>query len=326
MELPPVSALIPCLNEEVFITACIKSILLGSYPVDRLEILVIDGGSKDKTLDLVKQLKQKFPQIRILNNPKKTVPAALNIGLEEAQHEHLVWLGAHATYDEHYIKNSVETLLNNNVSSVGGVITPVGRSFIGRAIALATKSKLAIGNAKYRYATSTQQVDTVFGGCWLKSNIINAGRFDESWTRNQDYELNTRLRERIGPILLNPEIKCRYFCRDSLRDLAHQYFEYGFWRFRTLSKHPSSINVRVIAPPTLVITTFISLAITPLIGISALTPIAFYAFVCSINSLLLTIENKNFLALPILPFIFPCIHYSWGMGFLYSFISHKKSN
>lgn len=322
MDLTPVSVLIPCLNEEAFIVNCIESILSGSYELDKLEILVIDGGSADNTINLVKELQEKHPQIRIINNPKTSVPAALNIGRRESTHEHLIWLGAHAIYDKHYISNSIRTLLSNKVASVGGVITPVGRSYLGRAIAIATQAMFGIGNAKYRYATTPQHVDTVFGGCWTKTTLSKIGGFNECWKRNQDYELNTRLRKQIGPILLNPEIKCEYFCRDRLPCLARQYFEYGYWRFRTLIKHPSTLNIRVLAPPIFVIGSAASIISMPFFGPLTAMPLIVYLSISFLISIYLSIKHKQYSTLLFLPLIFLCIHLSWGLGFITSITNH----
>jgi len=317
MAFSSISILIPCINEERFIEDCLRSILEGSYPLNKLEIFVIDGGSTDQTKEIVLRLKQEFSQIHLLDNKKKIVPAALNVGIEAASFDHVVWVGAHAVYDEKYLENLLACFQSEKVASVGGVIIPKGKNWFGHAVALATKTKFGIGNAKYRYATKRQTVDTVFGGCWLKSSIKKIGGFNENWVRNQDYELNTRLRKSIGPLMLDPSIKCYYFCRGSLRGLTKQYFQYGFWRFKTLMKHPSTLNFRILAPAILLVLLVTSLFTLPFSPIGMIVPLG-YLVACVVVSLFISVSNKRLSSLLILPLIFPSIHLSWAVGFFTS--------
>ncbi len=322
---PFVSILIPTFNEEGFISECLNSIFNNNFPHDKLEILVIDGGSTDNTIKEVGAFCSLNPEVKLIHNPKKIVPAAMNIGISEAKHSIILWLGAHAIYQNRYISNSVSTLLEEKCSSVGGVISPIGKTLVGQAIAAATTSKFGIGNAKYRNAKKRQEVDTVFGGCWLKENILSIGGFNENWVRNQDYELNFRLRKRIGPIILEPTIQCQYYCRETIPSLAKQYFQYGFWRFNTLLKHPKSFTLRQGAPLFLLVGLLLSL-------VMCLTSLK-YALVIPVLYLLSTIifsakiayEKKRPTYLLLLPFIFPSIHLSWAFGFVIASLSRLNN-
>jgi len=313
--LPPVTIIIPTFNEQSFIERCVMSILSGSYPKADLEILIIDGGSTDKTLEIINSLSERHSSVKVLLNPKKIVPSAVNIGIACASHDYIVWLGAHATYDSNYIRFSIETLLDEKCASVGGVITPVGQSKTGKAIAAATSSKFGVGNAKYRYATEKQAVDTVFGGCWKKEDILRIGGVNESWVKNQDYELNCRLRELVGKIILDPRVKCNYFCRESIHGLAKQYFNYGFWRFRTFAKHPKSLTIRQVAPLVLLMG-FIASAliafIDPMLGL--LLP-SIYISANLLTSLFLSFKHGQLGYILLLPSIFVTLHLCWAVGF-----------
>jgi len=317
--LPPISIVIPALNEEGFIIDCINSISKGSYPADKIEIIVVDGGSRDNTVEQVEQLSLRHLNIVLLTNPKKITPAAMNIGINAAKYDLLMWCGAHAIYDKNYVLYSVNTLLDQpNAASVGGVITPIAKTTTGKAIAIATSSKFGIGNAQYRYATKRQYVDTVFGGCFFKKDIIKVGGFNEAWIRNQDYEINHRLRTLIGPIILDPKIRCQYFCRESISKLSVQYFNYGFWRFNTLLKHPNSFTYRQAAPVLLCIGMLLSFALA-LAGNSLgwLIPFTYLAS-CLLTSTILATANTQPSLLIYLPIIFPVLHISWGTGFIKS--------
>jgi len=315
--LPPISIIIPTLNESGFIIGCINSIIQGNYPVENMEIIVVDGGSEDNTVEQVKSLSQAHLDIVLLENHKKITPAAMNIGIKAAKYDLLMWCGAHAVYDKNYVLHSVNALLDDpKAASVGGVINPIANTKMGKAIAVATSSKFGIGNAQYRHATTRQYVDTVFGGCFLKKSINEIGGFNEAWVRNQDYEINHRLRTNVGPIILDPSIRCQYYCRESISKLYMQYFNYGFWRFNTLLKHPDSFTYRQAAPVLLCVGMLISLALT-LSGhsIGWLIP-SVYIILSLLTSLMLaSIKAQPFLLVS-LPIIFPVLHISWGAGFI----------
>lgn len=321
VELPKVTVLVPVLNEQGFIVECLNSVLNGSYPSENLEILVIDGRSTDGTQQEILMLSSLHSSIKLVDNPKKIVPAALNIGIKKASHEIIIWLGAHAVYDSEYLLRSVETLLEENCASVGGVITPKGKSYIGRAIALATTSKFGIGNAKYRHANQRQEVDTVFGGCWKKDSITRIGGFNESWVRNQDYEVNYRLRKEIGPIILEPSIRCIYYCRESIKKLAKQYYQYGFWRFNTIKKHPKSFTIRQAAPVMLFAGIVISIALALYNSNLALIIPTIYLSLAIVFAINIGIKNKWPNLLLLLPIIFSTLHLSWALGFFMSALS-----
>ncbi len=314
----PVTVLVPTYNEQSFIIDCLDSIIEGDYPLEAIEILVIDGNSTDSTAELVTSYSKKHPFVKLLSNDKKIVPAAINIGLESASHNVILWVGAHGIYSSDYIINSVRVLKEEKCASVGGVITPVGKTKIGRAIAVATTSKFGIGNAKYRYATKRQSVDTVFGGCWNKDDALSIGGFNEKWTRNQDYEFNCRLRENIGEIILDPSIRCTYFCRETIRGLAKQYFQYGFWRFHTFKEHSSSFTVRQAAPLLLLFGTLLSVALLILDSkVGYLIPVT-YLSIAILCSLTLSVEHKTPSYIFLLPIIFATLHFFWAFGFVKS--------
>ena len=307
-KLPPITILIPTLNEANFIENCIHSLLNGNYPKELIEILIIDGNSSDKTRLIIESISKQNKRVFFLENSKKIVPAAMNIGINAASNEIIVWAGAHALYDTNYLLYSVTTLLKDKCSSVGGIITPTAKTFTGKAIALATSSKYGIGNAKYRYAKEKQTVDTVFAGCWRKKDALKIGGFNEQMIRNQDYEFNYRLRTKIGKIILDPRIKCQYFCRETIPDLAKQYFSYGYWRFNTLKHHPNSFTIRQAAPLILFFGLFSSLTVALVnLKLASIFPL-FYIASTILASMLIATSNKKLKYILILTIIFITLH------------------
>ncbi len=319
--LPEVSIIIPTFNEAGYITECLNSLLAGNYPIKKIEILVIDGESQDSTVDEVNNVANSFSNIRCIQNPAKIVPAAMNIGLALASYEIIIWCGAHAKYHTDYIRNSVDTLVNTQlVGSVGGIITPIAKTRAGEAIAIATKSKFGIGKAQYRHATKKEIADTVFGGCFYKASVYKAGGFDEAWVTNQDYEFNYRMRTLVGPIILDPRIRCEYYCRESIPKLARQYFRYGFWRYKTLIKYPTTFSYKLAAPVLLCFGLIVS-SLLVIMGSNLGFALPFvYSAACITTSLYLAIHNAQARLAILLPGIFMTLHISWGLGFIVSIL------
>ncbi|MEM4218298.1 MAG: glycosyltransferase family 2 protein [Candidatus Methanomethylicaceae archaeon] len=314
-QLPVVSILIPMRNEERYIAQCLESILANDYPKDRLEILVIDGMSTDRSREIVQDYAKHYPFLRLLDNPKRIQSAALNIGIRESKGKIIIRMDAHTLYASDYIRRCVELLETTEAANVGGLQRAMGTGYISNAIAIATTTPFGIGNAYFRYAEKEMWVDTVYLGAWRKSTLEALGGFNEDWVVNEDYELNYRLRKAGGKILLSPEIKCWYYVRPSLKALARQYFRYGFWRVKTLVAYPDSLRWRQLAPPTLVIALLLSLGILPINWMLGITVPALY-LVANLVASIWTASRKGWKYLPLLPVVFAIIHLSWGTGFL----------
>jgi succinoglycan biosynthesis protein ExoA len=312
--LPFVSIIVPMRNEERYIARCLDSILLGDYPYQRLEVLVVDGESTDFSPEIVCDYGQRFPFVKLLKNHKRVTPAALNIGIREARGDVIVWMGAHATYSPNYVRQSVRLLEEARAADVGGRLCCVGEGYVGNAIAAAVKSRFGIGDARYRYSDQEAWVDTVFGGCWQKATLEALGGFDEDAITNQDYEINFRLRKAGGRILYSPSISAEYYVRRSIRGLARQYLRYGCWKVRTLVKHPDSLRWRQLVPPAFVLGLVISLLLAALDWrLAAVLPSGYVAV--NVISSVLVAAQRGWHLLPMLPIVFATLHLSFGLGF-----------
>ena len=249
-QLPPVSVVVPALNEERAIEACLRSILAQDYPLDRLEILVFDGGSHDRTRELVEQVAAAAAApIRLFDNPERSVPAALNKALDVATGEFLIRVDAHSIPAPDYVRGSVEGNLDHDADLAGGWVDAVGETAVGHAVAAAIRSPWATGNpASWHRPQEPIEVDSVPCGSYRLSSLRAIGGFDEAQHANQDFEANYRLRRAGGRVLLLPNVSHRYIVRDSFVRLARQFARYGFYKARTMLKHPSSIRVRHLVP------------------------------------------------------------------------------
>jgi succinoglycan biosynthesis protein ExoA len=309
------SVVVATYDEEQFIGNCLDSLLCQDYPLDRIEILVMDGGSSDRTRDIVHRYTADYANIRLLENRRRHQTAAYNLGLRESTGQYVLILGAHSVVAPDYVRKCVSLLETTGAANVGGVQRAIGTSYVSSAIALAMSSPFGVGDAIFRYAEKEAYVDSVFGGAWKKETLEQLGGFNEALPGNEDYELNHRLRQRGGKILLSPSIRIFYYNRSSLRSLARQYFRYGYHKAYMLQLHPESLRWRQIVPPLFVITTLASAALSFLGSwLGFLVPAAYLATNLSVS--LATAFRQGLRYVAVLPVAFGVLHFSWGTGFL----------
>ena len=316
MNQPFVTAILPILNEANFIEKSLGAVLAQDYPADRLEILVVDGGSTDHTQTIVQNLFADRPHAHLLDNPKRIQSAALNIGIAAAQGDIVVRIDGYTVIDSDYISHCVAHLAEDDVDNVGGLMRPQGTTYVGRAVALAFTSVFGNGGSKFHYSEHSQDVDTVYLGAYRKAVFTAIGGYDEDLPVNEDYELNYRLRQNGGRILLSPDLRSTYFARASLAALGRQFFRYGYWKVQMLRRHPSSMRWRQGVPPFFVFVVLGALLGAglwpPTLGLGA-TALGVYLVVnlgvCLLNA------PGHWALLPVLPLIFATLHFSWGLGF-----------
>ncbi|MBO6522725.1 MAG: glycosyltransferase family 2 protein [Balneolaceae bacterium] len=258
------------LNEEEHIERVISGFLDSGYP-NLTEILVADGGSTDKTRQIVIALGEKEPRIKLIGNAEKYQSFGLNKMIEVAEGEIFLRADGHCFYADNYIEKCVETLLETGAKNVGGAQRYKASNYVQAGIALAVKSFLGNGGAKYMDINYNGYADTVFLGCFWTKDLQEIGGFNTENVTNQDSELNLRFIEKFGEcIYINSEIKSWYFPRESFGKLFEQYIRYGRGRFLTRVLHPENSPLRGMAP-------FISLLLLAVFGITDLfTQVHFY--------------------------------------------------
>ena len=313
-----VSIIIPVRNEEKFIARCLQSVVDQDYPQDRMEVLVVDGGSQDRTREIGSEFSSRYPLIELLDNPKLSAPAGLNLGIREARGDIVIRVDGHCLLEADYVSQCVRCLRETGADNVGGLMKAVGQDYVSQVIALAISSLFGSGGSKFHYADREQYVDTVYLGAFRRSVFDKVGLFNEKLVRNQDYELNYRIRAAGGKVFLSPAIRSHYYGRTTLRDLWHQYFQYGFWKLEMIQMHPRSVQPRHLAAPLFV---FCLLA-TGLLGFVHrgllnlfLLAISSYLLASLLSSLLIA-RRKGWRYFPLLPVAFAVMHFGWGLGFL----------
>lgn len=229
---PFLSVIIPCRNEAAYLGPCLDSILACGYPSERMEILVADGCSQDGTRELAASYAEGHSQVRIIDNPLRITPAALNRALDEARGEIVARLDAHATVAPGYFSQAVECLASSGAANVGGRMRTLTRDRgpFAQPIIIALTSRFGVGNSRFRTGSSEPEfVDTVFGGCWPREVFWRIGPFNERLERSQDLEFNLRLRRAGGKILLTPAMESCYWARATLRYFLRHNWENGVW-------------------------------------------------------------------------------------------------
>lgn len=321
MEWPFVSVILPVRNEEKFIVDCTRSIFAQDYPREKMEVIFVDGCSTDRTVALLEELQKEYPQIRILHNPNKTVPYAMNIGIRACKGPYIVRLDAHAYYGADYISLSIRTLMEKDCDNAGGIFVTHGRGFWGEAIAAGLCTPFGVGNATYRLATRDGYVDTVPFGAFRKELFDRIGLYDERMTRNQDNELNFRIRKNGGKIYLNRDIQVQYYCRDSLRGIMDMGFKNGKWNIITMTLCPGSMGMRHFVPMLFVLSTLGLILLTALFGPAVFGTLlglewGAYMLLDVFYSYQIAQEKgwKFFLADLI---FFPAFHWAYGIGSLF---------
>lgn len=235
-ERPLVSIVIPCLNEERYIVALLDSLAAQDYGADGIEVLVADGGSTDRTRELVRDYASPFRRLDLVDNPKRITVGGLNAGMDASRGDCWIIIGAHSHVRADFVRASVDALKRTGAACVGGPIETIGEGTMGAAIAAAMSSPFGVGNAKFRYAESEGDVDTVPFGCYHRRVWDVVGRFDETVDGADEDSYNARLIEAGGRIVLVPTIRSSYFPRRTLKALAKQYWEYGAAKGTLLSR------------------------------------------------------------------------------------------
>ncbi len=310
-----VSVVMPLFNEEKYIGACIESLLMQDYPRDKMEWIFVDGGSADRTKEILAEYRCKYPNlIRVFDNVHKTVPYAMNIGISESRGKYIVRLDAHAEYADDYISKCVYYLETTDADNVGGVAETKSKSKKGQAIALMLASKFGVGNSQFRTNGASGYVDTVPFGAFRREVFSNYGGYDERLTRNQDNEMNFRIRKNGGKIYMSQDIKLAYYCRDTVSGIAKMARINGKWNVITMKLCPGSMGIRHFVPLVFVLSLlFLGLG-------AAFFAVAGWLLACellmyiSLDTVFSFKQAKTAADFFRLIYLFPLFHISYGVG------------
>lgn len=321
------SVLCPIYNEEKYIAQFLDSLLRQDYPKEDLEILLIDGMSKDSTREIVAEYTANYPFIRIIDNPDKIVPCAMNKGIDVAKGDVIMRLDAHASYPPDYFSVLVSGLKRLHADNVGTVCKTDVLNKTPKTLAIreVLSNKFGVGNSTFRTGIDhEQEVETVPFGCWPRYVFNKYGKYDERLVRNQDIELNKRIHRGGGKIYILPDTFCTYLARETWSALAKNNYENGKWNILTVyyTRLFSSLSLRHFIPLIFVLSLVLPLLMAliwwpfSLISVSSLLA---YLCLLSVVSLKLTVTKEiNFFYLLISFFV---LHISYGFGSLVGVLS-----
>ena len=305
----------------------------NNYPKGLTEIFMIDGMSEDNTREIIKRYIKKYPFIQLINNSKKIVPTALNIGIRKARGDIIIRIDAHNTYPSNYIEKLILWIRKTKADNVGGIwITKAGaETSIAKAIALALSHPFGVGNPYFRIGTKEPKyVDTVPFGCYKREVFDKIGLFDEDLVRNQDDEFNLRLIKNGGKILLVPDIISHYYARDSIYKLWKMYFQYGYFKPLVAKKVGGVLTWRQIIPSLFISSLILALLLSSFSKFFLWMFLFIFGLYTTVNfsiSLIISIKKKDLRLLPFLIASFITLHFSYGFGYIkgiWDFIVFKK--
>lgn len=305
-----ITVVCPTYNEEEHIEN-VLNFFVNAKPYDK-ELIIVDGGSQDKTLDIVKDWVKKYSNIKLFNNPHKYVPYALNIAIKNSSGDPIIRLDAHTKYSEDYFEKILETFQKTNADIVGGPMIKKGITDFQKAVAYVTSSPFGIGDSKIHRTDYNGYSDHVYLGAWKRSLFDEVGYFDERLHRNQDDEFHYRAKSLGKKIYLSSDIKSEYLPRKNYNSLFCQYFQYGLYKPIVLKKIRSEIKLRHLIPLLFSVYIFFS-PILIFYHWTLIFPLILYLLL----NVIFTLKNKSKIKIKLVTFaLFPLVHLAYGLGFL----------
>ncbi len=324
--LPFVTLVMPCRNEEKHIGRCLESILNNDYPKERMEILVLDGMSEDRTREIVAAYSARHPMIRLVDNLKRHIPAAMNVGIRAARGERIMKVDAHSTYQSEYISRCVRYQDQYGAENAGGIwkMVPGADTWTARAIVLGLASRFGSGNAnvKVGVAKPTWSDSTAFG-CFKKDLFERIGMYDERLLSSSDLDVNQRIQAAGGRILVMPDIVVNYAADGNLRALRRHVFADGVWVSYVMKFGKRAWSWRHWVPAALVLSLLGALAVGVVsrvflwigLGIAGL-----YAAASLEVSVQIAAREREARYAFLLPVVYAVRHFVFGSGTLFGLV------
>ena len=309
---PSVSVVMPVRDEAAHLRGAVASVLAQDYP-GPLEVVVAVAPSSDDTAGVARELADDDERVVLVDNPTGGTAAGLNAAIGGSRGDVVVRVDGHAELGEGYVRRAVRTLQRTGADNVGGVQDAVGTTPMQRAVAAAMTSRFGVGDARFHYGGAEGPTDTVYLGVFRRTALDRVGGFDETLVRNQDYELNWRLRDSGGTVWFDPSLRVTYRPRATLRALARQYHEYGRWKRLVLARDRRSLRWRQVVPPVTVLANLLGLVL----GLTRWRPALLAPLTYALAAVAAAVSTP--VPWPIrarLPAVFAVMHHAWGTGFL----------
>ncbi len=310
---PFISIVVPIRNEEATIERLTRSLLDQDYPHDRYEIVMADGGSQDRTRALLAAVDVEA-RVRVLDNPGRTAPAALNVAIAAAKGDIVTRVDGHSFVAPDYLTRVVTVMEETGESVVGGPVRMVADTPFRRALVEALYAKVGVGSVPYRTLTKRAHVESLQTGSFRREVLERVGPFDESLAVVEDLDMNTRIRKAGVKLLLDPSIRFWYCPRPSLSALWRQIYAVGLVKARILRKHPDIFKWKYLLPSAFLV------ALCGSIVLSMTGSLAGMAFPLAYAIVVLGFAASRAPRLGVgaarLVAILPTLHVGYGLGFL----------
>jgi succinoglycan biosynthesis protein ExoA len=315
MSTPPVSVVVPVLNEERHLSDAVARILEQDYPGD-LEVVLALGPSKDRTDEVAARLAAADPRVRLVRNPTGKTPDGLNAAIAASTHPVVVRVDGHGLLAQGYVRTAVRVMDETGAANVGGLMAAEGVTPFEQAVARAMTSRFGVGGARFHTGGEAGPADTVYLGVFRREVLEKHGGYDPAFVRAQDWELNHRIREGGGLVWFTPELSVTYRPRPTLQALARQYLDYGRWRRVVVRQNPGTLTARYLAAPLATLGVLAGLVVAPFWPWALVLPVG-YAGAVGLGTLL-TWGGLPSRARAALPLVYATMHLAWGTGFLTS--------
>lgn len=314
--LPKTLIVVPALNEEAAIESVIRTLLADAPAAGTIGLVVADGGSTDRTRSIVAHLANQDPRVQLIDNPDRIQSAGINRAVERfgAGYDVLVRCDAHAEYPKGYVLQLLESLRTHQADAVVVPMDSIGDTCVRKAVAWASDTKIGSGGSAHRGGRKSGFVDHGHHAAFRMDSFVRAGGYDETFTHNEDAELDCRQRALGSRIYLDANIRLGYHPRASLGALWRQYESYGRGRSRTVRKHPGSLRLRQFAVPAHMLACILSVAVAPFAPWALAWPVAYLAALAGLSVWIAVVHAS------------PCgllggaaalvMHASWALGFV----------
>jgi len=315
---PDVDVVMPIRNEAAHLAIAVAAVRAQTYP-GAMRVIMAVGPSGDATAEIAQSLSAADPGVLVVENPAGEIPSALNHAIRAGSAPVVVRVDGHSKLPDGYIEQAVRTLRRTGAANVGGLQVPVPTTPFSAAVAAATTSLLGTGGASYRTGGPVGPVDTVFLGVFDRAAIEAVGLYDERLLRNEDYELNIRLRQAGHDVMLDPSLAVGYTPRGSWSALARQYYQYGIWKSVVLRMHPGSLRLRQFVAPLGVLTVALSLLAAARWRRALIVPIGYVGTIAATGTGR-PMQRVRTLAVTV------TIHTSWVCGLIVGAVTHRSDS
>ena len=310
-EVPDVAVVVPVRNGAATLADAVASVLAQEFD-GTLEVCIAVGPSDDRTREVADGLADSDRRVSVVDNPVGVTPAGLNAAIRATSAPVVARIDGHAVLPAGYLTRAVAVLDRTGAVNVGGVQEPRGQTPFEEAAGRAMASRFGSGDARFHHGGPAGAVDTVYLGVFRRTALEAVGLFDEALVRNQDYELNWRLREAGGTVWFDPELRVGYRPRGTLGGLARQFFDYGQWKRVVVGRHPRSLRWRQVVPPTATLGVAAGLVAGVWWPPALVVPAVYLAAVVLVS----LVAGRRLATVVRLLAVYPTMHLSWGAGFL----------